>query len=157
MDFALDGVKWWSLIVLDGSSRTMLAGAVAPSEASWVALMVLYTACVRYGAPAHVISDTGGAYISGEFEAVCTRLGIDHHTMVSTQGESSMNLMETHGNIQRRLYDSQCALTQTPLECEQAHQRFLQLYNTTAPQGLLQEKCAPPIPLAVLGQAQGRL
>ncbi len=157
MDFALDGVKWWSLIVLDGSSRTMLAGAVAPSEASWVALMVLYMACVRYGAPAHVISDTGGAYISGEFEAVCTRLGIDHHTMVSTQGESSMNLMETHGNIQRRLYDSQCALTQTPLECEQAHQRFLQLYNTTAPQGLLQEKCAPPIPLAVLGQAQGRL
>ena len=30
MDFALAGVKWWSLIVLDGYSRTMLAGAVAP-------------------------------------------------------------------------------------------------------------------------------
>ena len=60
MDFALDGVKWWSLIVLDGYSRTMLAGAVAPSEASWVALMVLYTACLRYGAPEHLISDKGG-------------------------------------------------------------------------------------------------
>jgi transposase len=34
MDFALDGVKWWSLIVLDGYSRAMLAGAVAPAEAS---------------------------------------------------------------------------------------------------------------------------
>ena len=45
MDFALDGVKWWSLIVLDGYSRTMLAGAVAPTEASWGALLVLYTAC----------------------------------------------------------------------------------------------------------------
>ena len=31
----------WSLIILDGYSRTMLAGAVAPSEASWVALTVL--------------------------------------------------------------------------------------------------------------------
>ena len=41
MDFALDGVKWWSLIVLDGYSRTLLAGAVAPTEASWVALTVL--------------------------------------------------------------------------------------------------------------------
>jgi hypothetical protein len=51
MDFTIDGVKWWSLMVLDGYSRTMLAGAVAPSEASWVALMVLYTACLRYGAP----------------------------------------------------------------------------------------------------------
>jgi hypothetical protein len=41
MDFALDGVKWWSLIILDGYSRTILAGAIAPTEASWAALMVL--------------------------------------------------------------------------------------------------------------------
>jgi len=109
MDFALDGVKWWSLIVLDGYSRTMLAGAVAPAEASWVALTVLYTACLRYGAPAHLISDQGGAYISNDVEAVCTRLGIDHRTITSTQGESYKNLMETHCNIQRRLYDYQCS------------------------------------------------
>src|SRR6266545_4961484 len=90
---------WWSLIVLDGYSRTMLAGAVAPTEASWVALMVLYTACLRYGAPTHLISDKGGAYISDDVEAVCTRLGIDHRTITSTQGESYKNLMETHFNI----------------------------------------------------------
>jgi Homeodomain-like domain len=70
MDFALDGVKWWSILLLDGYSRTMLAGAVAPSEASWVALMVLYTACLRYGVPGTLISDSGGAYISAAFEAV---------------------------------------------------------------------------------------
>ncbi len=157
MDFALEGEKWWSLIVLDGYSRTMLAGAVAPSEASWVALMVLYTACLRYGAPEHLISDKGGAFISDEVEAVCTRLGIDHQTITSTQGESSMNLMESHFNIQRRLYDYQFSLTRTPLEFEQAHQDFLQLYNTTAHQGLLHEKFQPPIPLAVLGEAKGRL
>jgi transposase InsO family protein len=96
-----------------------------------------------------LISDTGGAYISNEVEAVCKRLGIDHQTLVSTQGESYMNLMETHFNIQRRLYDYQFSLTQTPLEFEQAHQRFLQLYNTTAPQGLLKEKFERPIPLDV--------
>jgi transposase InsO family protein len=156
MDFVLDGVKWWSLIVLDGYSRTMLAGAVAPTEASWVALMVLYTACLRYGAPEHLISDKGGAFISNEVEAVCTRLGIDHQTIISTQGESYMNLMETHFNIQRRLYDYQFALARTPVEFEQAHQDFLQLYNTTAQQGLLKEQCKPPIPLEVLGEARGR-
>jgi hypothetical protein len=64
---------------------------------------------------------------------------------------------ETHFNIQRRLYDYQFALTRTPLEFEQAHQRFLQLYNTTAHQGLRREKFEPPIPLAVLGEAKGRL
>jgi transposase InsO family protein len=157
MDFKIDGVKWWSLIVLDGYSRTMLAGAVAPSEASWVALMVLYTACLRYGAPEHLISDKGGAYISDEFEAVCERLGIDHKRITSTEGESYLNLMETHFNVQRRLYDYQFALTSTPLEFEQAHQDFLQLYNTTAHQGLLEEQFASPIPRDVLGKAQGRL
>jgi transposase InsO family protein len=132
MDFALDGVKWWSILILDGYSRTLLAGAMAPSEASWAALMVLYTACLRYGAPHTLISDRGGAYISHEFEAVCTRLEIDHQTIISTQGESYMNLMETHFDIQRRLYDYQFSLSNTPAELEQAHQAFIQLYNTTA-------------------------
>src|SRR5439155_2177006 len=118
---------------------------------------VLYTACLRYGAPEHLISDKGGAFISDEVEAVCTRLGMDHHTITSTQGESSMNLMESPCNIQRRLYDDQFSLTRTPLEFEQAHQDFLQLSNTTAHQGLLHEKFQPPIPLAVLGEAKGRL
>ena len=157
MDFALDGVKWWSLIILDGYSRTMLAGAVAPAEASWVALTVLYSACLRYGAPEHIISDSGGAYISEDFEAVCTRLQIDHATIVSTQGQSYMNLIETPFTIQRRLFDSQFSLTRTPMEFEQAHQQFIQLYNSTAHHGLLPEKFAPPIPLQVLGEAKGRL
>ena len=77
--------------------------------------------------------------------------------MTSTQGESYLNLIETHFNIQRRLYDYQFSLTQTPLEFERAHQAFLQLYNATAHQGLLKEKFTPPIPLEVLGEARGRL
>ena len=157
MDFALEGVKWWSLIVLDGYSRAMLAGAVAPVEASWVALMVLYTACLRYGVPKVLISDSGGAFTSNEFEAVCTRLQIDHRPMESTKGESYLNWMETHFNVQRRLYDYQFSLTTTPLEFEQAHQAFLHLYNTTAHQGLLEDGFDPPIPLVVLGEAKGRL
>jgi transposase InsO family protein len=157
MDFAIAGVKWWSLIVLDGYSRTMLAGAVAPTEASWVALMVLYTACLRYGAPQALISDSGGAFTSNEFEAVCTRLQIDHRPMESTKGESYLNWMETHFNVQRRLYDYQFSLSTIPMEFEQAHQAFLELYNTTAHQGLLQDGFDPPIPLQVLGEAKGRL
>jgi transposase InsO family protein len=157
MDFEIDGVRWWSLIVLDGYSRTMLAGAVAPSEASWAALTVLFTACRRYGTPHHLISDKGGAYISDVFEAVCVRLGIDHKTITGKDGESYKNLMETHFNIQRRLYDYQFALSRTAIEFEQAHRRFLELYNSTAHQGLLQEQFQPPIPLHVLGEAKGRL
>jgi transposase InsO family protein len=156
MDFALDGIKWWSLVMLDGYSRTILAGAMAPSEATWAALLVLYTACLRYGAPETLISDSGGAFTSDAFEAVCRRLAIQHESIVSTQGESYKNLMETHFNIQRRLFDYQFSLTRTPAELEQVHQRFIQTYNTTAHEGLLQEGFHPPIPLHVLAQAKGR-
>jgi transposase len=157
MDFAWDGVKWWSRMVLDGYSRTMLAGAVAPTEASWGALLVLYTAGLRYGAPKVLGLDSGGAYISEDLEAVCRRLQSHHEPMVSPQGESSQNLMATHCNIQRRLYDYQVSLTQTPAAFAQAHQACMHTYNTTAHQGLLKEQFPPPIPLEVLGAAKGRL
>jgi transposase len=157
MDFALDGIKWWSILILEGYSRTILAGALAPSETTWAALMVLFTACLRYGVPEVLISDSGGAYISNDFEAMCTRLQIDHTTIVSTHGESYLNWIETHFNIQRRLYDYQFALTQTPAELEHLHQTFIQTYNTTAHQGLLNDQRFPPIPVEVLGEAKGRL
>jgi transposase len=157
MDFETEGVRWWSLIVLEGYSRTMLAGAIVPAESSWAALMVLYTACMRYGVPENLISDSGGAFTSNEFEGVCGRLAIEHRTIVSTQGESYLNWMETHFNVQRRLYDYQLSLAKTSVELEQAHQAFLQLYNTTAHQGLLKDHFTPPIPLEVLGEARGRM
>jgi hypothetical protein len=103
------------------------------------------------------VSDSGGAYTSADFEAVCTRLQIQHETIVSTKGESDQNLMETHFNIQRRLYDYQFSLARTPAELEQRHQAFMQIYNTTAHQGLLKDRRLPPIPVEVLGTAKGRL
>jgi transposase len=157
MDFMLEGVTWWSLVLLEGYSRTMLAGVVAPAEATWAALMVLYTACLQYRVPEHLVSDGGGAYTSNAFEAVCQRLAIDHRTITSGAGESWKNLMETHFNIQRRLYDYQFSLAKTPMAFEQRHHAFIQLYNTTAHQGLLREGFDPPIPRHVLGEAKGRL
>jgi Winged helix-turn helix len=157
MDFALDGVRWWSVIILEGYSRTMLAGAIAPAEASWVTLMVLYTACLRYGAPQYLISDSGGAFTSNEVTAVLKRLAITPNPLVSTHGDSYKNLLETHFNIQRRLYDYQFAQTTTPTELEQMHQRFMTIYNTTAHYGLVQEGFTPPIPIRVLGDAKGHL
>src|SRR2546425_12461067 len=57
MDCAIEGHRWWSLIILDGSSRTMLAGAGAPPEARWGALTGPYAAVRRYGRPGHPTSD----------------------------------------------------------------------------------------------------
>jgi hypothetical protein len=156
LDVAIDGVHWWSLLLLEGDSRTMLAGMIAPTEAAWVALIVLSTACLRDGAPASLVSDRGGASTSADVEAVCTRLHIQHETSVSTQGESDQHWMESHFSVQRRLYDYQFSLARTPAELEQRHQAFIQTYHTTAHQGLLKDQRFPAIPGAVLGTAKGR-
>jgi hypothetical protein len=50
----------------------------------------------------------------------------------------------------------QLALARTPSDLEQRHQAFIQLYNTTAHQGLLSAQRLPPIPVEILGAAQGR-
>ena len=54
------------------------------------------------------MADSGGAYTSNDFEAICRRLQMQHETIESTTGESDQNLMETHVNIQRRLYPEVC-------------------------------------------------
>src|SRR5919199_991087 len=77
--------------------------------------------------------------------------------MESTKGESYLNWLETHFNVQRRLFDYQFSLTTTPGEFERVHQTFIATYNTTAHQGLLKDQFDPPIPLHVLGEAKGRL
>lgn len=126
MDLAVEGGRGWSLLMLEGYSRPLLAGAVAPAPASGVALLGLSTASLRYGVPACLISDSGGAFPSNAFEAVCTRFGLDHTPMESTQGESSLHWMETHCNGPRRLFDSPCSFTTTPGEFERVHPTFLE-------------------------------
>jgi hypothetical protein len=54
------------------------------------------------------------------------------------------------------LFDYQFSLARTPAELEQRHQAFMQTYNTTAHQGLLQDRRLPPIPVEILGAAKGR-
>jgi hypothetical protein len=128
------------------ASRPMRAGAGAPTEATWVALMGLDTACRQYGVPAYVVSDRGGAYPANAFEAVWTRRPSRHETLVSTPGASDLHGRDTHVTMQRRLDDDQCAWARPPAALEERHQAFLQTSNTTAHQGLLQERRLPPLP-----------
>jgi hypothetical protein len=156
MDCALAGGTWRSLLSLEGYARPMLAGALAPTAATWAALMVLDTACGQDGAPTSLVSDSGGASPSEACEAVCGRLEIDHKTRVRTQGASDLNGIETHGHIQRRLYDEQWSRARTAGDGAQRHQAFIHTEKTTAPQGRLPAQRLPPLPVEVVGAAQGR-
>jgi hypothetical protein len=153
----LEGPRWGSLRILDGSARPRLAGAGAPSAARGGALPVLETAWQRDGGPVPVIADRGGAGLSDAFAGGCPRLEMAPQPLVSPQGQSAMPLLATPWHMQRRREDSQRAWPRTPCECAAAPQRCRALDHLTAPQGLLQERLAAPSPRPVLGKSTGRL
>ena len=74
--------------------------------------------------------------------------------MESTKGESYLNWMETHFNVQRRLYDYQFSLSTTLWS---SSRRTRRLWNSTTPPPIkvFKDRCDPPIPLVVLGEARG--
>jgi hypothetical protein len=125
MDFTLEGAKWWSLIVLDGYSRTMLAGMWLPPKR----VGGPDGAVRRVSAMAHRPTDLGQGRrlrISDDVEAVCTRLGIDHRTITSTQGEATRTSWRRISTSNGACSDYQFSLDAHPLEFERAHQDFLQ-------------------------------
>jgi hypothetical protein len=156
MDGAGAGGQWWSLRIRAGSSRPRCAGAMAPAEASGAALPVLSTAGRRSGVPQALMSERGGASLAPAFDAVGTRLELDHQTSIRTQGARDLKVMETQCHMQRRLDDDQVARSPTPAALEQAHPACIRRDTTTAHQGRLDEGCDPPMPLAVRAAAKGR-
>ena len=107
------------------------------------------------GPPSTLVSDSGGAYTSDDFEAVCTRLQIQHETIVSTQGESYQNWMETHFNIQRRLYDYQFSLARTPGGVRAAPSGLHPDLQHHRPSGAPEGSAAPADPGRGAGSGQG--
>jgi transposase InsO family protein len=88
----VDGVQWWRLVSVEGDARPILAGAIAPTDATWAARRVLYTAWPRSGVPESLVSDRGGAYTADDLEAVCPRLQLWHEAIACTKGESYQHL-----------------------------------------------------------------
>jgi putative transposase len=64
---------------------------------------VLHETVSLWGTPGGIVSDSGGAFVSADYERTCHRLGIVVHHIES--GQSWQNLIETHFNIQRRMAD----------------------------------------------------
>src|ERR671929_48039 len=90
MECAPDGGTWGSRIMFDGDSRPMRAGAGAPGEASWGALLVLDTAWRRAGVPealkhahwAPPIPLAGRGAATGRLSSAAARGGKLAHTLL---------------------------------------------------------------------------
>ena len=64
--------KWtYSICILEGYSRCILSGMVSLSKDLWAVLIVLYSAVLRFGIPASLVSDNESVFVSPIFETIC--------------------------------------------------------------------------------------
>jgi transposase InsO family protein len=95
------GVQLYSTLLLEGLSRTILAGSLTTGQEVGVILHVYFQALLRWGLWEEAISDHGGQFRSIDWIRVNKRLGIHHH--MYDKGHPWQNLIESQFGIQARL------------------------------------------------------
>jgi transposase InsO family protein len=147
--------KWvYSLCLIEGYSRKILAGLVSPYQDLVAVLQALHAAIATYGCPAGIVSDNGAVFRSQGYQAVLATLGITAHYI--DKGRPWQNLIEAQFGIQRRLADAQFAQANDLAACQQAHAHFIEQLNTTAHWAHRNRADGRRTPEAVLDWVRGR-
>jgi hypothetical protein len=154
LDAKPEGVQLYSTLLLEGLSRTILAGALTPRQDVGVVLRVHYMALLGWGAWEEVITDHGGQFRSHGFSRVNRRLGIEH-TMYE-KGHPWQNLIESQFGIQARLGEYGWERCRTVEAAIQFHRELIQDHNRLRHYAHEKRNDGKHAPLEVLGAARGR-
>lgn len=149
----IDGVQYYSLCILEGYSRAFLSGVVLATQARGPVLKLLYETVLKWGAPGAIVSDSGGAFVSADYEACCERLGIRVEHIEARQ--SWQNMIETHFNIQRLIGDPQFARCSDEAGLAQTHAWFIERYNSSTHSAHQKRKDGRRTPGEVLSWVRG--
>lgn len=79
LDAKPEGVQLYSCLLLEGLSRTILAGSLTRRQDLGVVLQLYYLALLRWGVWETIVSDHGSQFTSNAFRQTNRRLGITHH------------------------------------------------------------------------------
>ncbi len=150
----LDG-KWiYSLCIIDGYSRQILAGMASPYQDSVAVLQLLYGAIGSYGCPLGLVSDNGSVFTGHAYSNVLTRLAIE--PCYDDKGKPWENLIETQFKVQLRLADAKFEQVTTLDEAQSRHAEFVELFNSTPHWAHRERLDDKRTPAQVLGASRGR-
>ena len=119
----------YSICIIEGVSRTILAGMASRFQDELAILQLLHAAFGDFGVPWGIVSDNASVFTAEAFMRVLEELEIEPCPIES--GQSWQNLIETQFNVQRRLADAKFMQAETFDEIEDLHAAFIQLFNTT--------------------------
>lgn len=119
----------YSLCIIEGYSRKILAGMASTHQDTLAVLQLVHAAITTYGRPDGIVSDNGAVFHAHAYQRVLQSLTIAPQYI--EQGRPWQNLIEAQFGIQRRLADA--AFTQAPNvdACVAAHAVFVETHNTT--------------------------
>jgi transposase InsO family protein len=150
------GGSWvYSICVLEGYCRKILAGMVSPHQDLSAVLQILFAALSTDGRPQIIVSDNGSVLTAGDYLSILKALEIEPRHI--EKGKPWQNLIEAQFKVQLRLADFKFEQAQTLDEAHAAHADFIELFNTTPHWAHRQRVDGRHTPVDVLGWRRGRL
>jgi len=150
----LDGSWVYSLCVIEGYSRKILAGMVSPHQDLTAILQMLYAALSEYGCPQALVSDNGSVFTAGDSIAILRDFEIE--PLHIEKGKPWQNLIEAQFKVQLRLADCKFEQAETLGEVQAQHAAFIETFNTTSHWAHRHRGDGDRTPVAVLGWLRGR-
>jgi putative transposase len=147
--------QWvYSLCIIEGYSRMILAGMASDHQDELVVLQLLHAALAEYGCPAGIVSDNGSVFTAAAYRELLQTLQVD--VCYIDKGQAWQNLIEAQFKIQLRLADAHFAQASSREEIHVRHAAFVELFNTTPHWAHRTREDGCRTPEAVLGGAHGR-
>jgi transposase InsO family protein len=147
--------RWvYSLCVIEGHSRTILAGMASEHQDLAAVWQILYAALSQYGCPDLIVSDNAGVFTSPQTQHILAELQIEPKYI--EKGKPWQNLIESQFKIQLRLADYKFETAQTFEEIQAYHAEFIETFNTTPHWGHKERADGRRVPIEVLAWVRGR-
>ena len=151
----LDGNWVYSICLIEGYSRKIVAGMASPHQDLTAILQILFAALAEYGCPQAIVSDNGSVFRAGDYLAILRALDIE--PLHIEQGKPWQNMIEAQCKVQLRLADFHFEQAQTLEDGQNQHAAFIETFNTTPHWAHRTRADGHRTPVEVLGWLRGRV
>ena len=151
----LDGSWVYSICLIEGYSRKIVAGMASPHQDLTAILQILFAALAEYGCPQAIVSDNGSVFRAGDYLAILRDLDIE--PLHIEQGKPWQNMIEAQFKVQLRLADFHFEQAQTLEDVQNQHAAFIETFNTTPHWAHRTRADGHRTPVEVLGWLRGRV
>jgi putative transposase len=151
----LEGSWVYSICLIEGYSRKIVAGMASPHQDLTAILQILFAALAAYGCPHALVSDNGSVFTAKEYLAILGDLEIE--PLHIEKGKPWQNMIEAQFKVQLRLADYHFEQAHTLEDVQNQHAAFIETFNTTPHWAHRRRADGQRTPVEVLGWLRGRV